>query len=236
MRYTSLTIGCAALAMAGCSPSNPGNATNESFTSYLASGAKISAVIKRNGDQLTWSSGGGVYIGNGLILTASHIVKGAKNGDVINIAIDESLTTGVLISQFVDFAGGNNDLAVIKINSLAGASQYPPAIPVCTKIPATSAGLLVISFRFLAVAPMPIIEQESSIQGLYEHGNSGSAIIDPSKKCIAGIASFSDVLVLKVLRTVGQVTSISRSGNLNYTPSPQIVSFLDSLNLPYQKQ
>ncbi|MGO8911603.1 MAG: serine protease [Bradyrhizobium sp.] len=139
-------------------------------------------------------SGTGIYLGNGLILTASHVVgRSFLHRPKVTIA-GQDLEASVLKQGTFE----RSDLALLKVDeeslpmslrlrriSLCKAPPWPGE-DVITVIPEEAVHSHVMSSQGLS----PQVKEFNTIIGdVARTGNSGSGVFDAQKKCLLGIMS-----------------------------------------------
>lgn len=142
------------------------------------------------------TSGGGVWLGNGQVLTAMHLFRGLKVGDSVEVIIH-----GKKLIATPLFPGdlGDEDLALLQvpIASLPDGLRSLPGPKVCTRNEQPSNRLYVVgydtSYHTYASPDSQIRYQKqtwsNATTALFSHGVSGSAVYDQDSGCLAGIIS-----------------------------------------------
>jgi S1-C subfamily serine protease len=172
--------------------------------------------------------GTGIYLGNGLVLTASHVV-GRNPFKVPNVTIaGRELPAKILKQSMFE----RSDLALLEIDenslpsrvrlrriSLCEAPPWPGE-DVVTVIPEETVRSYVMSPKEL---PLQARRYSTVIADVAHTGNSGSGVFDSQKKCLLGIMS----------RKITQVRADLDSGAKQtydlakyFVPAPAIVEFL----------
>ncbi len=147
--------------------------------------------IFRNPSQ-SWP-GFGIYLGDGLVLSAAHVVGHSTKGNP-SVAIAGRTLEAQVVKEG-DFE--TVDLALLRID----ARQLPPSLglrlmPICKAPPRP--GQLVIVVTPQSIAPSHILSPKALPPDIRERfntviadvattGNSGSGVFDPTKQCLMGI-------------------------------------------------
>ncbi|MBC3926753.1 serine protease [Undibacterium sp. CY21W] len=193
----------AILILAGCTanhqPSNFANEVNKTESGpqgvFMAISRSVGVEIVSEGST---SSGGGIWLGNGEVLSATHIFLNAKSpSDPIFVISD-----GNRMKATVVFHGNppNNDLILLKIDpTLVPASLASVASPqICSDLEAIGAELYVTApnHRIYSTYASPVgavwhkgKTLSQSTTALLSHGVSGSPVYDTKSNCFAGIVS-----------------------------------------------
>jgi S1-C subfamily serine protease len=139
-------------------------------------------------------SGTGIYLGNGLVITASHVVgRAVLNNTSVTIA-GQDLPARVIKQDSFE----KSDLALLKIDddrlpmsfrlrriSLCQARPWPGE-DVITVVPEETVRSHVMSPVWL---PIQMRQFDTVISDVARTGNSGSGVFDTQKKCLLGIMS-----------------------------------------------
>ena len=141
----------------------------------------------------TWS-GQGVYLGNGLVLTAAHVTGSFWNTVRVAIAGQELPAAVIKRGSFSDV-----DLALVSIDdSKLPVSLRLRRMPICQQpliprqevIVATPEGIARSRVASPALLPRDVAPQfRTAISDVATTGNSGSGVFDANKKCLLGIIS-----------------------------------------------
>ncbi|HEY1362419.1 MAG TPA: serine protease [Xanthobacteraceae bacterium] len=188
--------------------------------------------IERTPKQEGWT-GNGVYLGNGVALTAAHVAGlGLWTSPRVEIA-GEALPTEVLKDgHFHDV-----DLTLLSVDQ----SRLPVRVglrrlPLCQNAPWVGEPVVVITPERLVrsevmspyLLPPGIPERyQSVVRYVPGIGASGSGILDASRKCLLGI------IVRKVSRTQtyyesGQMVTMPRDIAMVFVPASTIADFIPS--------
>jgi S1-C subfamily serine protease len=147
--------------------------------------------INQNGQS---RSGTGIYFGNGLVLTASHVVGDSLlHGPSVTIAGQQLSARTVKQESFEQ-----SDLALLSIDE-----QQVPArlrqrrLSLCQTPPFTGEDVIVVipeaAVRSHVISPLWLPRQvrqfDTLINDVATTGNSGSGVFDAQKKCLLGIMS-----------------------------------------------
>ena len=203
---------------------------NRNFLSILSNGAHIQINPKK--DNCKNSQGSGIYIGDGIIMTASHILNPNENGcvyhssigDDVNVAINDRVLDAKVLKFSKNFSFGENDVALVKIPEIY-FSYYEGlhAMPLCVKPPQPNDDFALLGFRRL----VPIEHSGPLIQGQFQQGDSGSGIINMQERCIYGIVSASETTGFDFDMSHTEPKSLSET-TLSITKFNEIKTFLDS--------
>jgi hypothetical protein len=161
---------------------------------------------KPAGDGVHFSQGSGVFLGNGLVLTAEHVVKYDPAHSAVTVLVDGVRTPGTIV---FDGTKEGIDLALVKLGaevlSVKRLAQTP--VHVCEHNPAPSQKVVVAASGAVsdaATIPSPIASQDGTyittgaggetwtniLSTGYHPGNSGGGVFDPAHLCLWGILSF----------------------------------------------
>lgn len=143
----------------------------------------------------TWR-GNGVYLGQGLVLTAVHVVPRPHEAGPIIVVAGRQLQGTVI--KYGDFE--SVDLAIVKIDEteLPYNIRHLPFLSVCSSDP--EIGQRVVVATADNIAPSHIVSADrfapniahrfrSLIADVDTTGNSGSGIFDAASECLLGIMS-----------------------------------------------
>jgi S1-C subfamily serine protease len=146
------------------------------------------ARIIRNGEHTT---GSGVYLESGLIITAAHVVD--PNSDIsVNVA---GRTLPAKVQKQGSLEGV--DLSLLSVDPEKLPAALPP-VPVCQHPPWPGDPVIVADATTASrshVASPSILDMfsrhkfDSLISDVASTGNSGSGVFDPQRKCLLGIIS-----------------------------------------------
>lgn len=151
-------------------------------------------IEKPAGDHVHFSQGSGVYLGNGLILTAGHVVKPDPANPISSVIMDGWKQNATLVA--VDPRG--LDLALLKIDPSEISRQRREMKPVDICATGTQPNQPVIVAAQGAVTlsqtvgvpikdPALTGDWTSILATGYTHGASGGGVFDANKGCLAGI-------------------------------------------------
>ena len=151
-------------------------------------------IEKRAGDKALFSQGSGVYLGNGLVLTAAHVVTINKQDPTLSVILDGWRVDGKVAAV----APAPLDLALVKIDPAALSKQRRemPALPVCEGDTKPNQPVVVVAQGALSLSQTvggPI--RSDALNGDwrdilatgYHHGASGGGIYDAGSGCLRGI-------------------------------------------------
>lgn len=141
------------------------------------------------------SSGGGVWLGNGKVLTAAHIRLGSKSDQIFVTSNGERVKADIVLSGMPP----RNDLLLLKIDQAlipAALAKVPPA-QVCGDVEPVGAKLYVtvrdrIYSTYASPAGTVMYKGKmwsNSTTALLSHGVSGSPVYEAKSDCLAGIVS-----------------------------------------------
>ena len=203
---------------------------NGNFLSILSNGAHVQINPQKNNCRS--SQGSGVYIGDGIIMTASHILNPDENGcvyyshigDDVNVAINDNVLDAKVLKISKNFSFGENDVALVKIPEIY--SRYYEnlhAMPLCVKPAQPNDDFALLGFRRL----IPVEHLGPLIQGQFQAGDSGSGIINMKERCIYGIVSASEKIGFDSDMSRTEPKSLSAT-TLSVTKFNEIKDFLDN--------
>jgi hypothetical protein len=149
-------------------------------------------VEKAVGDGRRYSQGSGVLIGDGLVLTAAHVLKYNPGDPKVTVVMGGWRVEGKLAAL-----GGPDtvDVALVKVERAAiplGLRDLPPA-PICPSNPGlnqpvTVAALGQVSSAMTAATPVrPGADWTNMLSTPYHRGASGGGVFDARKGCLAGV-------------------------------------------------
>jgi hypothetical protein len=163
-------------------------------------------VEKPAGDGVHYSQGSGVYLGDGLVLTAEHVIKYDPTHPATTVLLDGVRTPGAVVFDGVKDDGV--DLALVKIGAellpVKRLEQEP--VRVCADNPAPDKKVIVAALGMVSdttTYSSPMMREgdktvSTADQGGwtnilatgYHQGNSGGGVFDPVHGCLWGILSF----------------------------------------------
>jgi len=152
-------------------------------------------IQKSAGDTVHFARGSGVYLGNGLVLTAAHVLALADPANPnATVSLDGWQTGAKLV------ATGQNglDLALLKIDpaELSRARREMKPLDICTIGTVPDQSVLVAAQGQVSTsktvggpinAPNLKGDWTSLLAGAYTEGASGGGVLDALKGCLAGI-------------------------------------------------
>ena len=149
---------------------------------------------KPAGDGVTFSHGSGVYLGDGLVLTAAHVVSINPSERKVSVSLDGWLTDATIEA----IGEPSLDLALLKIAPAELSHQRSALKPVdvCTVGTAPNQPVLVAATGKVTIANTigtPIhsstfnSDWSTLLSARFEQGNSGGGVFDAAKGCLAGI-------------------------------------------------
>lgn len=154
-------------------------------------------VEKPAGDGVHFSQGSGVYLGEGLVLTAAHVVAVDPGSNRVTVLLDGVRQDA---TQVFDGRAEGTDLALLSLPaaSLSPARRTQPAVAVCAENPEPSRPVQVAALGTVSVAftiPSPLNSEGPSDTGRwtnilatgYKAGSSGGGVFDPRQGCLWGI-------------------------------------------------
>jgi len=184
-------------------------------------------VEKPAGDGTHYSEGSGVFLGDGLVLTAAHVVKVDPGNRKVTVLLDGRRRDGTLVP---DAQMEKADLALIKLPSeeLGDKRRAQAPVAVCTGNPGPSQPVVVASMGTVSNAatistPITSDLQTGSWTNLlstgYHHGNSGGGVFDPRQGCLWGIINLE---LSGPSKTDGRFLDLTA-----FVPASKIAPFLD---------
>jgi hypothetical protein len=153
-------------------------------------------VEKPAGDGVHYSQGSGVFLGNGMVLTAAHVVTIYPGKLAVTVLIDGVRVDGKLV--FEESAGGH-DLALIQLpqDQLGEARRHQPKLAVCPANPTPNQPVEVAEQGHVsrsATVNTAISSAAKMTDGWtnllstgYHHGSSGGGVFDIGHGCLWGI-------------------------------------------------
>ena len=175
-------------------------------------------IEKPAGDHVHFSQGSGVYLGDGLVLTAAHVIKVDPGNPVSSVILDGWKTDARLVAT-----GNELDLALLKIDPAELSRQRREMSPVATCAANTAANQPVVvaalgtvtlskTVGFPINAPALKGDWTNILATGYTHGASGGGLFDANKGCLAGI------VVIEATAPGVEFTQ--------FVPAPQIAGFV----------
>jgi hypothetical protein len=176
-------------------------------------------IEKPAGDNVHFSQGSGVYLGDGLVLTAAHVVAVDRTNPVSSVILDGWKTE----ARLVVIAQGGLDLALLKIDpaELSRQRREMKRVETCAtnttaNQPVVVAALGTVSLSktigFPINAPALKGDWTNILATGYTHGASGGGVFDAAKGCLAGI------IVIEATAPGVELTQ--------FVPAPDIAAFL----------
>ncbi len=181
-------------------------------------------------------TGQGVYLGNGLVLTAAH-VAGNKFWHTIRVEIaGQELPANVLKEgYFSEVDPAAVDLALVAIDE----KQLPVSLrlrrmPVCRNqllpgepvIVATPEGIAPSRVISPALLPRNLLPKfATAISDVATTGNSGAGVFDAYRKCLLGIIS-AKITSSRIEKENGQSVKKSQDIAKYFVPAPIITDFI----------
>jgi hypothetical protein len=174
-------------------------------------------IQKPAGDNVHFAHGSGVFLGNGLVLTAAHVVTFNAQDPNVAVFLDGWKTNAKV------FATGQNglDLALLKIDPSEISAQRRILSPVqlCTTPPDANQQVIVAAegqVSFSAITPLTSGKGSNDLATLYEQGASGGGVFDPGKGCLIGI-----IILARSGQIAGQDIRMTE-----FVPAAKIAPFL----------
>jgi len=175
-------------------------------------------IEKPAGDHVHFSQGSGVYLGDGLVLTAAHVVKLDPANPVSSVILDGWKTDARLVAT-----GNELDLALLRIEpgDLSSQRREMKRVTTCpantvANQPVVVAALGTVTLSktvgFPINAPALKGDWTNILATGYTHGASGGGLFDASKGCLAGI------VIIEATAPGIELTQ--------FVPAPQIAGFL----------
>jgi hypothetical protein len=184
-------------------------------------------VQKAAGDGVHFMHGSGVYLGDGLVLTAGHAVHINPSDPTVVIRLDGRLFTGTVVR---DGQAENVDLALVKIpaESLPAQRRTQPQVAVCKSNPPPKQPVTVVSQETVTAATTVPSAVTSDLQNTgtwtdllstgYHEGSSGGGVFDKDQGCLWGIIR---------IELSGRTKDTGRDLDLTaFVPATKIASFL----------
>ena len=181
-------------------------------------------------------TGQGVYLGNGLVLTAAH-VAGNQYWHQIRVELggQELAASVIKEGRFSDVDPQAVDLALVSIDQ----DQLPVSLrlrrmPVCKSEPLPGENVIVATPEGIArshVMPPALLPRNlvakfgTAISDVATTGNSGSGVFDANRKCLLGIIS-AKITVTRTRVANGQPVKESHDIAKYFVPAPVIANFI----------
>jgi S1-C subfamily serine protease len=181
-------------------------------------------------------TGYGIYLGNGLVLTAAHVAGNAFWHTIrVEIGGQELAASVIKEGRFSKFDSADVDLALVSIDD----QQLPVSLrlrrmPICKNPP--SPGEAVIDAIPEGIAPSHVISParlpanlspkfRTAIVDVATTGNSGSGVFDEDKKCLLGIIS-AKIQQSQTKLENGRLVQETHDVAKYFVPSPVIADFI----------
>ena len=186
---SSIMLCWISLALAGSAAASPTAAALQAYTATLV------------GMPLHNWVGNAVYLGDGHILTASHVAGSIGHPPpVVEIAGTTLPTTRLKQGRFEDI---DLSLLGVDVNALPKEFRALPKLTICDDDPDIGTPVLVITPKQISQShivssavmptgifpPIVIAKFNTLIADVYSTGNSGSAVFDENTGCLLGIMS-----------------------------------------------
>ncbi|SEH40964.1 S1 family peptidase [Magnetospirillum fulvum] len=183
-------------------------------------------VEQPTGDGVHFSQGSGTYLGDGLILTAAHVVTVNPASTAVTILLDGQRLDGEVIR---DGREDGLDLALIRLapDSLPPHRRTQPQVRICNDNPAPRQPVQVAALG--TVTPSATIASPITSDGQtgnwtdilatgFHAGASGGGVFDPSRACLWGVL---------IQELSGRAKSSGRRLDLTvFVPASRIGAFL----------
>ncbi len=217
-----LTLGCAALAVVVAPASGLAQSDDVDFKSF--------AVHVNRTPRQPWP-GYGIYLGNGLILTAAHVPGNVAATKPHVVVAGEDLPASLVRQGELEGV----DLTLLSID----ATKLPVGIgmrrmPLCERAPYAGKSVVVATPEGTArssVLPRQAIPAElrgrfdTAIGDVATTGNSGSGVFDAARQCLLGIISRKISVVQQESKLGGPVRT-TRDIAKYFVPAPVIKAFI----------
>ena len=155
-------------------------------------------------------TGRGIYVGNGLVVTAAHVVKNIDPGDWLKLSVWNSEGGGMLLWRSLKWGRGQDDLALIRVGdgllkrTMEGDFLNPETeivrTPVCDTLPIEQHPVVVVGYQ--TVFATTILFNKSTRQYNLSNqmlpGMSGSGVVDTEKGCLLAVVSAQNSIQLAV--------------------------------------
>lgn len=184
-------------------------------------------VEKPAGDGVHFSQGSGVYLGDGLVLTAAHVIKFDPAHSAVTVLLDGVRTDGVVV---FDGQMHDVDLALIKLaaGELSQRRRDQPPVPLCLDNPAPNQPVTVAALGTVSPATTigsAITSDAKAVKGwtnilstAFHQGNSGGGVFSPKQGCLWGIIN---------LEMSGKLPDTGRFVDLTaFVPASKIAPFI----------
>ena len=176
-------------------------------------------IEKPAGDNVHFSQGSGVYLGDGLVLTAAHVITVNPADRTATVVMDGWRNDAALVAT----APAGLDLALLRIapDALSAQRRALKPVEICAAgtrpdQPVVVAALGAVSLSKTVGAPIRSATLNGDWSDIlatgYGHGASGGGLFDAQKGCLAGIV---------VIEATGPGVELTQ-----FVPAPQIGSFL----------
>lgn len=185
-------------------------------------------VEKPAGDGVHYSQGSGVFLGNGLVLTAGHVVSVDPGVSKVTIIMDGWRMDGAIVRMG---DGKKLDLALIRLDPrvLSPERKAQSSVPVCEANPGINQAVSVASLGTVTKATTistPITSYGESVKGWtnllatgFRQGDSGGGVFDPARNCLWGVIA---------MELSGRLKSTGRYVEMTgFVPATDIGAFLD---------
>jgi Trypsin-like peptidase domain len=174
--------------------------------------------------------GHGVYLGNGLVLTAAHVIGSFLHTNEIKIA-GQKLSPNILkLGQFSDV-----DLALVSVDQ----TQLPVSLrlrrmTICDRAPFPGEQVIVATPDAIAashvvspnILPANLAAKfKTAIADVATTGNSGSGVFDANRQCLMGIIS-AKIQQSETRLDNGQPVKKTRDVAKYFVPAPVISQFI----------
>ena len=139
-------------------------------------------IEKPAGDGVHFSIGSGVYLGNGVVLTAAHVVTVNPANRSVSVILD-----GWKVDAAIKSVARNDlDLALLQIpaESLSLLRQTQKPLSVCDNDPIPNQNVAVAAEGKVTLA---VAAGSDVLAAGFHQGSSGGGVIDPVRGCLWGI-------------------------------------------------
>jgi hypothetical protein len=227
MRFaTSLFLGLIAAAPL-CSPAYSQDDADRSLQLYAV---HVIRVPKEN-----WT-GGGVYLGNGLVVTAAHVAGNRFFHQIrVGIAGQELAATVIKEGHFSQVDPTAIDLALVSIDEQAlPVSLRLRRMPVCKNQPLPGEHVIVATPEAIArsqvISPalLPhnlLAKFTTAISDVATTGNSGSGVFDQNRQCLLGIIS-AKITMTRIRQANANPVKEAHDIAKYFVPAPVITEFI----------
>lgn len=175
-------------------------------------------------------TGTGVYLGNGLVLTAGHVAGSFWNTIHVEIAGQDLATEVIKRGQFSDV-----DLALVSIDDTKlPVSLRLRRMSICKQAPWPGEDVIVAIPEGIArshvISPLRLPNDlapkfRTAISDVATTGNSGSGVFDESRKCLLGIIS-AKIQQSGFKQENGHPVRETRDVAKYFVPAPTIAEFI----------